>query len=379
MVTSSYHISGSPNSGKLRHFTRNLNNVKAWLTSGSACTSNVCTLVDTTPQAPSCPGDTSQGSNGGCWVNTTGSGNEGVLGAARKALDDLTPGTEPTAAESGTLARKDASLVVVILADADDQTTGPASTLKNCGAGGSETKAGTGCESAQTFISFFGDASSTTAPGNKTGKLVTVHGIVCPAGSTCGCDANGCEFNPTPANGGQRHAAVVNAAGGVLGSILDTASIGTSMDAIIADAIGNAGYKTLKPPIGASIKVAMDSVKDGGACTKDNIPRSTTNGFDFDGSARTLSFFGACRPASQAAQAAVSYQYWINAVSDPNGGVPCENDPNYSPTEPDHCTGPTLGCNDTGNTCVCKPNCGGTCGAGTQCDMTACSCEPIIG
>jgi hypothetical protein len=151
------------------------------------------------------------------------------------------------------------------------------------------------------------------------------------------------------------------------------------MEAIIADAIGNAGYKTLKPPIGASIKVAVDSVNNPAACTASNIPRSTVNGFDFDGSARTLSFFGACRPASEAAKAAVSYQYWINAVSDPNGGVPCENDPNYSPTEPDHCTGPTLGCNDTGNTCVCKPNCGGTCSAGTQCDMTACSCEPIIG
>ena len=92
---------------------------------------------------------------------------------------------------------------------------------------------------------------------------------------------------------------MVNATGGVLGSILDTASIGASMDAIIDDAIGNAGYKTLKPPIGASIKVAMDNVRNPAVCTaSNNIPRSTVNGFDFDGSARTLSFFGACRPAS---------------------------------------------------------------------------------
>jgi hypothetical protein len=323
--------------------------------------------------------------NGGCWVGTSGSGSEGVLGAARKALNDLTPGTDASAPESATLARKDAALVVVILGDADDQTSGPTATISNCGTGGSTDKAGTGCEDVQNFVSFFGNVSSSAAPSNKTGKLITVHGIVCPSGSACGCTSgtcdfnnNGREFNPQPPQV-QRHVTVVNASGGVLGSIIDATSIKTSMDAIIADAIGNAGYKTLKPPIGASIKVAVDSVSNPAACTANNIPRSTVNGFDFDGSARTISLFGACRPASQTSQAAVSYQYWINSVTDPNGGVPCQNDPNYSPTEPDHCTGPTLGCNDAGTQCVCKPNCGDTCGSGTQCVMSTCSCEVIIG
>jgi hypothetical protein len=381
MVTSSYHITGEPNSGKLRKFTRNLNKVKSWLTQGSTCTNNVCSGVPTTPQTAACPGDTSEGSNGGCWVNIDGSGNEGVLGAARKAIDDITPGTEANAPESLTQARKDAALVVVILADADDQTTGYTATAGVCGSGGTQDKPGSNCEAVQNFVSFFGNVSSASAPTNKTGKLITVHGIVCPSGTNCACDNNNvCEFNPKPANGGQRHATVINATGGVNGSIVDLNSIQASMDAIISDAIGNAGYKTLKAPIGASIKVAVDNVSNPAVCTSNNnIPRSTVNGFDFDGSARTISFFGACRPASQNAQAAVSYQYWINSVSDPNGGVPCEDDPNYSSTEPDHCTGPTLGCNGAGDKCVCNPNCGGTCGAGTACDMTTCSCEPIIG
>ncbi|KFE71460.1 adventurous gliding motility lipoprotein CglD [Hyalangium minutum] len=380
MVTSSYHIGGEPNSGKLRKFTRNLNKVKAWLTQGSTCTNQVCSVVPTTPQTASCPGDTSEGSNGGCWINIDGTGSEGVLGAARKAVDDLNPGTEPGASESLTLARKDAALVVVILGDADDQTSGNTSVSGFCGSGGNADKPGSGCEPVQNFINFFGNVSSGTAPTNETGKLITVHGIVCPSGQNCGCDSSGCEFNPKPAFGGQRHAAVVNATGGVLGAISDTNSIGASMDAIISDAIGNAGYRTLKPPIGASIKVAVDNVSNPAVCTSNNnIPRSTVNGFDFDGSARTISFFGACRPANTNAQAAVSYQYWIDSVSDPNGGVPCEDDPNYSPTEPDHCTGPTLGCNAAGTNCVCNPNCGGTCGAGTQCEMSTCSCEVIIG
>jgi hypothetical protein len=382
MATSSYHITGEPNSGKVRKFTRNLNKVKAWLTQGSTCSSGVCSGVPTTPENATCPGDTSEGSNGGCWVNIDGSGNEGVLGAARKAIDDLTPGTEPGAPESLTLARKDASLVVVILADADDQTTGYTATAGACGSGGTVDKPGSSCENVQNFINFFGNASSATPATNKTARLITVHGIVCPSGSNCACNADGtgCEFNPKPANGGQRHAAVVNATGGVIGSIIDLNSIQASMDAIIADAIGNAGYKTLKPPIGASIKVAVDRVSNPGACSaNNNIPRSTVNGFDFDGSARTINFFGACRPADQSAQAAVSYQYWINDVSDPNGGVPCEDDPNYSPTEPDHCAGPTLGCNTAGTQCVCNPNCGGACGSGTACDMNTCTCEVIIG
>jgi hypothetical protein len=387
MVTSSYHVTGSPNSGKLRQFTRNLNKVKAWLTQSSVCTNNVCTVVPTTPQPATCStSDTTQGANNGCWVDIGGNPAEGLLGAARKAIDDLTPGTDATAPESLTQARKDASLVVVLLGDADDQTSGPTATVANCGTGGSTDKAGSGCEAVQNFVNFFGNVSASGAPTNKTGKLITVHGIVCPAGSACGCTSGTCdfsnggrEFNIQPANGTQRHVTVVNGSGGVLGSIIDAASIKTSMDAIIADAIGNAGYKTIKPPIGASIKVAVDTVSNPAACTANNIPRSTVNGFDFDGSARTISLFGACRPASQTSQAAVSYQYWLNSVSDPNGGVPCQDDPNYSPTEPDHCAGPTLGCNDAGNQCVCKPNCGNTCGGGTQCVMSTCSCEVIIG
>ena len=108
-----------------------------------------------------------------------------------------------------------------------------------------------------------------------------------------------------------------------------------------------------------------------------NLPRNTSNGFDFDGRARTLSLFGNCRPSTSTTQVAVSYQYWVDAVKDPNGGTPCEDDPNYTPTEPDHCAGP-LGCGEDGTTCVCKPNCGNTCGTGTRCNMTRCACEPIL-
>ena len=74
----------------------------------------------------------------------------------------------------------------------------------------------------------------------------------------------------------------------------------------------------------------------------------------------------------------MSYQYWVDTVKEPNGSPMCKDDPAYSPTEPDHCAGPLLGCNETGTQCVCKPNCGDTCGAGSQCNMTRCACEPTL-
>ncbi|QRK08863.1 thrombospondin [Archangium violaceum] len=388
LVTTSYHLGPtglSSNAGKVRHFTRNVNKVKAWLTENSVCNAGTCSVVPTTPMPADCPGDTSQGVNGGCWVGMTGSGNEGLLGAARKVIDDMTPGTDPGGVETGLKVRKDAALVVILLGDADDQTSGYTTTIANCGSGGTKDVAGISCENVANFMRFFGDRSE-LPPTNKTGKPITVHGIVCPSGQACGCATGICdlsnstrEFNPQPVGGVSklRHAAVVNASGGVLGSILDTASIEASMEAIIADAIGNSGYKTLEPPIGASIKVAMDNVLNPAVCSASNdIPRSTVNGFDFDGNSRTLSFFGACRPATESTQVAVSYQYWVDSVKAPNGVIPCENDPNYSPIDPDHCEGPRLECGASGTWCVCKPDCGGTCGTGTRCDMTLCACVP---
>ncbi|MFL5358293.1 adventurous gliding motility lipoprotein CglD [Archangium sp.] len=377
LVTSSYHLDPSknsewgPNALKLRPFTRNVNKVMAWLTQGSTCSSSTKTCSLASPPGPTpadCPGDTSQGSNGGCWVDIQGASAEGVLGAARKAVDDMTPGTAPTDTESDLKTRADATIVVVLLGDADDQTNGYTTALQNCGSN-STTVDGGKCDPISDYVSFFGTGSEVPQPTNKTKKHIVVHGIVCPAGSDCG------EYNPPS----QRHVQVVNATGGIVGSIINDASISTSMDAITGNTIGNAGYKTLKPPIGASIKVAMDNVSNPAVCTTGNdIPRSTANGFDFDGRARTLSFFGACRPAASSTNIAVSYRYWIDQVKDPNGGVPCEDDPGYSPTEPDHCAGPTLGCNDAGNACVCKPNCGDTCGTGAKCNMTKCACEAIL-
>ncbi len=155
LVTSTYLGGSNANSGKLRRFTRNPNLLRAWFTENSVCSTGACSGVPTTPAPATCPADPSQGSNGGCWVGLAGNGTEALLGSARKAVDDITPGTAAGAAESDVLARADASLIVVLLGDADDQTSGYTTGQPNCGTGGNSEKAGSGCEPVSNFTTFF--------------------------------------------------------------------------------------------------------------------------------------------------------------------------------------------------------------------------------
>jgi hypothetical protein len=131
-----------------------------------------------------------------------------------------------------------------------------------------------------------------------------------------------------------------------------------------------------KPPIGASVKVAIDSVLDPLTCNKNDLPRSRTNGFDFNGLTRTISFFGSCRPASNTSIAAVSYRYWVDSTTNPNGNPPpCSFDTAYyDPNDPDFCKG-RLTCNLTTNVCECPSNCGGTPPPGMVCNSNKQVCD----
>ncbi len=372
MVTSEYHISsGGTNRAVFRGWTTDVNQFRAWLTRNSTCSGGTCTNVS--GATPAC--GSWGGSNGGCWVGTGGDAYEGVLGAARKAVDDMTPGAP---GGGGPQLRPDAEPVIVLLGDADDQTTG-------------YTAAGTSgnWENIQNFVTFF--TASGNGTKNKLNKSIPVHGVVCPVGANCN---NESQANP------QRHGQVITATGGVRGDIGTTTSIQSTINTIVQSAIAASGYKTQKPPIGASVKVAMDVVSNPGSCNANNLPRSRVNGFDVDGKAGTISFFGACRPTQASLKAAVSYRYWIDTTPNNNGNPPpCSGDPFYDPTEADFCQG-NLVCNKTANVCecpvdcggnappgmvcnpnkfvcdfVCTPDCGGTCSGYQTCDQNACACQ----
>lgn len=329
LVTTSYGATTGPNTGTVRGFTRNISEFQSWLTADPTCTNsgNQCGV-----------GEECWGTANG-WIGICGAGTERCLSAGTLAVHNLTPGT---ASEQASKARAGALLVTIILGDADDQSS----------------------QTAAQYTTFF-TTPGTTLSGrtNNSGQKITVHGIVCPAGQSCGETQN----NP------QKHGQVIANTGGVRGDITSASSISASINQIVNSVIAAAGHKMQKPPIGASVKVALDAVQ--GSCTKDDLPRSRVHGFDFDGVNQTISFFGDCRPPSSATSAAVSYRYWIDTTPDPSGNPPpCSSDSFYDPNDPDFCQG-RRACNLVTNQCECPSDCGGGAPPGMVCNPNKLVCD----
>ncbi|HYO56019.1 adventurous gliding motility lipoprotein CglD [Archangium sp.] len=252
MVSSSYTQTGYslPNAGVFRGFTRDINQFKAWL-----------------QRSATCPDPTQ-----GCWIGTSGSSDEKTLASARGAVEYMTKVSTPTDKKL----RPGAKLVVILLTDVRDS--------------------GDDATPVSMYINYFKGA-------NPTGQLIPMHGIICdPAGGEC--------YPGEPVHD-SRHVEVIQATGGVMGSIRNSASIQNTINTIMDSAIASAGYRTLKPPIGASVRVAVESVQNPSLCNASDLPRSRVNGFDVDGTSRALSFYGACRPSvAGSTKAAISYRSW---------------------------------------------------------------------
>ncbi|HCF59187.1 MAG TPA: hypothetical protein DFS52_14495 [Myxococcales bacterium] len=287
------------------------------------------------------------------WFNTNGTGTEQVLQSARLLTENqLLDGT----ATADRKLRPGATLVFILLADADDQSS----------------------TTAQGFASFFQNYDG-------HGARAQLHGIVCPDGQSCG------ESQSTP----HKNKATIDLMGGVFGDInsanTGTGSLEPTIDAIINAAIAAVSpYTTQKPPIASTIKVAIDPTGFGGstACAASDLPRDRQNGFDFDGVSRRILFFGNCRPTVAGQRAAVSYRYWNDLTTNPDGEPdPCPDKciPPLVCDEalgecvcPSDCgapsPGPTHMCEPATCRWVCSPDCNG-CGANEFCDTGSCSCQ----
>ncbi|MFY0584069.1 adventurous gliding motility lipoprotein CglD [Cystobacter fuscus] len=309
LVTTSYGATYSNNRNVFRGFTRDINQFKAWLDQNAACP------------------DPAQG----CWIGVNGIADEVHLKPARKAVNDM---TSASTTDPNKKYRAGARLVVIILTDVRDQST------DNAVAGSGDTL--------PEFITYF-------KSGNPTGKAIQMHGILCdPAESNTRCSGQEELLNPI-------HKDAIQALGGIVGSIRTTAGIQTAINAIMDSVIGSAGYKTLKPPIGASVRVALAKVRDSSKCNPSDLPRSRTDGFDLDGRSQTLSFYGACRPPETGTtQGAISYRYWSDLTAGPDGNqAPCSTHTGYyDPSQADFCKG-KLVCNRQTNLCECPADCGG--------------------
>lgn len=368
MVTTAHY-----SSAVLRPFTTNIDLFKHWLggPGNSSCVSNACDgFAGSYCAAPNANTKCSA-------IGTGGTGDERMLQSVRAGVNEITPFNG--AVNAALTVRADATLVVIGMGDADDHNK----LLDN---GNLNPQSPADIVDIQDYVAFF-NATGTTdgTTKNKLGTKVVFHGIVCPDGNTCNGELQyDVDANPLRA---KRNGVVIGATGGVRGDLClknnggaaadcsQYPNVAQSMTAIVNSTIAAAGYKMQKPPIGASVKVAVDRAHDPAACVNlDDVPRSRDAGFDFDGVNRTISLFGGCRPPMDGGvtEGAVSYRYWIDMSPQPGG--PCSGDPNFDPNAPNLCKGRRV-CNPTSSICECAAACGG-CGAGTQCNPTTCSCDP---
>lgn len=266
------------------------------------------------------------------YFGTNGAIDERLLASVRRYLQALLPRGSP--AQPNRL-RTGAALHVILLGDADDQSN----------------------ESAATYNSFFANYDGAAS------KAV-VHGVLCLDTN------NGCN-SESP---GTKAAQTVQASGGVLGDIqianqTDPTSqqqFKNTIDAILASAIGGTGKQLARPPLSATIKVAIETNGTKGPCATSDVPRDRQNGFDFDSATRRVVFFGDCIPNGAGKKVAVSYRYWIDGSPDPLGD-PCAG----------LCVSPKT-CDQATKACVCPMNCGGACTGGLVCDQPSCTCGPGI-
>ncbi|MBZ4407591.1 adventurous gliding motility lipoprotein CglD [Myxococcus sp. XM-1-1-1] len=374
MVTTSYTSTASNHANRnvVRGFTTNMNQFRAWLTSDSTCSGGQCSGVTIPAGTPA----TTCSNNQGCWVNVEGWGSEKPMDAARAALNGP---LAPDGTSSPSKVRPGAKVVVVILTDTHDYST----------------------DSIAIFEQYFKGTGTTAATRNPLGQVIQVHGIICPPELATNDTSTWCHPQEDPRN--PKHLDIIQATGGVVGSIRNAGSITTTINGIVDSVIASVGHRTQQPPIGASVKVSVGAVANPTTCpTPADLPRSRTHGFDVDGINRTLSFFGGCRPQADNTQAAVSYRYWSDRTTNPNGvPPPCRNDPYYDATEADYCDG-KLSCNRTTDKCecpsdcggggasgqvcntdpavcsfTCAPDCGGTCGTYESCNTATCSCSCV--
>jgi hypothetical protein len=217
-------------------------------------------------------------------------------------------------------------------------------------------------QSSDTAVTFKNYLSTKLSP-----RVFAGHGIICPEGGSCGDSA---ETNP-----GKYHT-FIRSTNGVIGNIMvfkpqtptpaELAQQQATIDAIMSAVIGGTGHQLSRPPISSTIKVAMETAGSRGTCNVNDVPRDRTNGWDIDSATRRIVFYGNCIPKAVGIKVAVSYRYWIDNSPDPNGD-PCGG----------LCQSPKI-CDTTSKTCVCAPNCAGTCTTGLVCNMNTCTCDPGI-
>jgi hypothetical protein len=304
-------------------------------------------------------------------AGTCGNGSERGFNSARRAIDRLLSpdgGCEPVPGTSCQL-RPGAQLVVIFFTDTGEQTTASDSPP---GADGGNTTA--------DWIRYFQSAYRPDA------GPALVHGLLCPlrpdGGSTGPCSDN--LLNSAQYD---RYSDLVRALGGVEGSSrdgIDAQRLPDTIRRILNAVFGSVSpYRLSRPPISTSLKMAVERpAVDGGFVV---VPRSSTDGFDYNGATNTVALYGTFFPDAPDREIAVSYRYWVNGEAPPPqpqcptcappllcdpATLTCICPPDCGASRPS----PRHRCDPISCTWVCAPDCGGECTGYRLCHPDTCSC-----
>lgn len=323
--------------------------------------------------------------SGGTQAYHTSGGGERMVQTAHALIEKRFKSSSFTGAQT---IRADAALVFLLLGDADDQYASPSVS-----------------EITISELETYFDTYRGTAGASK----LQMHAIYCQeglgadgiSGSTSACG----ESQKSP----HRVASIVKHLGGVEGNIHEVKQYGTTAltpiitNIMSAATAGTSTYETERAPIAATIKMAIDPSTStyGANCDLNDVPRSKSNGFDYDGTTQRILFYGDCRPTEAGKQIAISYRYWNDITSNPDGvdencEAPLEwsveqnqcvcpddcggNDPN--PDDPiitpqslmTRATGKPYYCDAKTCEWTCSADCGG-CPTNNTCDTTTCTCS----
>lgn len=249
---------------------------------------------------------------------------EPLLETGILAIDRLLPRTAAGMPAEADKLREDAATVIVHMSDERDQTI--------------ECLACGGCEDAEGEQRFCADPAAQTEIdrfiSQYTQRGAITFAIVGDLPNGCQQSATRDDFEP-----GQGMVEVANGTGGHFGSLCgdmrqNVEDIARAATGIVSD------YQLTQFPASASIRVAKGSAGAGVA-----IPRSRTNGWDYDPVRNRITFFGDARPV-KGEEIVVGYRRWD-----------WKGNPNRPPDACDLCELNTS-CNPELDTAVCEPVCG---------------------
>jgi hypothetical protein len=256
------------------------------------------------------------------------------------ALDNLLPATPAGDAPDARRLREDAKAVVIHVSDERDQEV-------ECAACG-------GCDGAEGEQRFCDGAGGQAVIDRYVeayaARNAVTFAIVGDLPTGCQQTSTRDDFEP-----GQGYVEVANATGGHFGSLCG--DMRQNLEDVARAATGIASeYDLSSLPASATIRVAKGLPGVGVA-----IPRSRTNGFDYDATRNRIVFYGDARPKKDE-EIVIGYRRWDWKGNTDRPGEPDQPNPGTPPGTP-----PVEGCDD--------------CEVGTSCDpeLDLVVCEPLCG